>query len=185
VDQSSQDGNRRALGLVPHEPTDLLWAQSVGAECADADRGAGVAAGTTRRILAELAPEIDDDLHPRDLSEGQRLALALAVILVGEPEVVALDEPTRGLDYPAKTQLVEILRRLARQGHGVVIATHDVELAAELADRIVVMAEGEVVADGPAAEVAVSSPVFAPQVSKVLAPLPWLTVRSVAAALAG
>jgi len=185
VERSSEDSSRRALGLVPHEPTDLLWAQSVRAECADADRGADVPAGTTRQILAELAPEIDDELHPRDLSEGQRLALALAVILVGEPDLVALDEPTRGLDYPAKTQLVDILRRLAAQGRGVVIATHDVELAAELADRIVVMAEGEVVADGPAAEVAVSSPVFAPQVSKVLAPLPWLTVRSVAAALAG
>ena len=185
VDQQSKDAGRRTLGLVPHEPTDLLWAQSVHAECSDADRGADVPAGTTRQILADLAPDIDDDLHPRDLSEGQRLALALAVILVGEPLMVALDEPTRGLDYPAKARLVESLRRLAKRGHGVVIATHDVELAAELADRIVVMADGEVVADGPAAEVAVSSPVFAPQVSKVLAPLPWLTVRSVAAALAG
>ena len=175
----------RALGLVPHEPTDLLWAQSVAAECADADRGAGAATGTTRGILATLAGGVDDSLHPRDLSEGERLALALAVVLVAQPAVVALDEPTRGLDYPAKHQLVQTLRRLADDGHGVVIATHDVELAAELADRIVVLADGEIVADGPAAEVAMSSPIFAPQVSKVLAPLPWLTVRSVAAALAG
>ena len=177
--------SRRPIGLVPHEPTDLLWAQSVAAECADADRGAGVAAGTTRELLAGLAAGVDDSLHPRDLSEGERLALALAVVLVANPAVVALDEPTRGLDYPAKQQLVGTLRQLADNGHGVVIATHDVELAAELADRIVVLADGEIVADGPAADVAVSSPIFAPQVSKVLAPLPWLTVRSVAAAIAG
>jgi energy-coupling factor transport system ATP-binding protein len=111
--------------------------------------------------------------------------LALAVVLVANPSVVALDEPTRGLDYPAKQRLVETLRGLAASGHGIVVATHDVELAAELADRIVVLADGEVVADGDATDVVVSSPIFAPQVSKVLAPLPWLTVRSVVEALAG
>ena len=173
------------LALVPHEPTDLLWAQSVADECADADRGARAPAGSTRQLLDSLAADVDESLHPRDLSEGQRLALALAVVLVARPSVVALDEPTRGLDYPAKQHLADTLRRLADSGHGIVIATHDVELAAELADRIVVLADGEVVADGPANEVAVSSPIFAPQVSKVMAPLPWLTVRSVVAALAG
>ena len=175
----------RALALVPQDPTDLLWAQSVAQECAEADQGAGVASGTTRRLLETLTADVDDILHPRDLSEGQRLALALAVVLVGNPSVVALDEPTRGLDYPAKHRLVATLRGLADTGHGIVIATHDVELAAELADRIVVLADGEIVADGLATEVAVSSPIFAPQVSKVLAPLPWLTVRSVVEALAG
>ena len=178
-------GSTRALAFVPHEPTDLLWAQSVADECTDADSGAGVPAGTTRKLFDTLAAAVDDALHPRDLSEGQRLALALAVVLVANPSVVALDEPTRGLDYPAKQHLVETLRGLAASGHGVVIATHDVELAAELADRIVVLADGEVVADGAAADVAISSPIFAPQVSKVLAPLPWLTVRSVVEALAG
>jgi energy-coupling factor transport system ATP-binding protein len=170
---------------VPHEPTDLLWAQTVDDECAEADRDAGVSPGTTRGLLTDLTPDIDGDLHPRDLSEGQRLSLALAVILAAAPALVALDEPTRGLDYPAKRRLVTILRDLAARGHAVVLATHDVELAAELADRIVVLAEGEIVADGPTADIAVASPVFAPQVAKVLAPLPWLTVSQVAAALAG
>ncbi len=75
------------------------------------------------------------------------------------------------------------LRDLAAAGHAVVLATHDVELAADVADRIVVLADGEVVGDGPAREVVMSSPVFAPQVAKVLAPLPWLTVAEVAASL--
>jgi energy-coupling factor transport system ATP-binding protein len=183
-DRPARDVIRR-VGLVPHEPTDLLWAQSVDVECAEADKDARVESGRTRRVLAELAPEVDGDMHPRDLSEGQRLSLALAIVLASAPPLVLLDEPTRGLDYPAKHRLVGILRDLTSRDHGVVLATHDVELAAELADRIVVMAEGEVVADGPAGEVAVASPVFAPQVAKVLAPLPWLTVGEVAAAIAG
>jgi len=76
-----------------------------------------------------------------------------------------------------------VLRSLAARGHAVVMATHDVELVAEVATRTVVVAEGEIVADGPTAEVLVASPAFAPQVAKVLAPEPWLTVGEVAAAL--
>jgi energy-coupling factor transport system ATP-binding protein len=175
----------RRVGLVPSEPVDVLWSQRVDTECADADRDASAPSGSTRALLDRLAPDIDDATHPRDLSEGQRLALALAVVLASTPAVIALDEPTRGLDYPAKHQLVEILRDLARSDHAVLLATHDVELAAELADRIVVLADGDVVADGAARDIAVSSPLFAPQVAKILAPEPWLTVRDVAAALAG
>jgi energy-coupling factor transport system ATP-binding protein len=173
------------VGLVPQEPGDLLWAQSVAAECADSDRDARAPAGTTRALLAELVPGIDADLHPRDLSEGQRLALVLAVILAASPALLALDEPTRGLDYATKHRLVAILKQLAADGHGVLVATHDVELVAEVADRMVVLADGEVVSSGPAREVAVSSPVFAPQVSRVLAPLPLLTVADVKRAMAG
>ncbi|MFN8158150.1 MAG: ATP-binding cassette domain-containing protein [Candidatus Nanopelagicales bacterium] len=171
------------VGLVPQEPTDLLVADRVGDECTAADRDGGAAPGTTRALLDRLAPGIADDMHPRDLSEGQRLALALSVVLASEPPVLLLDEPTRGLDYAAKQRLVTTLRDLAAQGHCVVLATHDVELAAEVATRVVVIAEGEVVADGPATDVVVGSPMFAPQVSKVMAPQPWLTVAEVRAAL--
>ena len=171
------------VGLVPQEPTDLLVADRVGEECAASDRDCGVAAGTTRAVLDRLAPGIDDATHPRDLSEGQRLALALSVVLAARPPVLLLDEPTRGLDYAAKQRLVTTLRDLAAAGHCVLLATHDVELAAEVATRVIVLADGEVVADGPATDVVVGSPMFAPQVSKVLSPQPWLTVSEVAAAL--
>jgi energy-coupling factor transporter ATP-binding protein EcfA2 len=172
------------VGLVPQEPGDLLWAQTVAAECIDADRDAHATAGTTRALLADLAPDATDDQHPRDLSEGQRLSLVLAVVLAASPALLALDEPTRGLDYATKRRLIAILKRLAAAGHGVLIATHDVELVAEVADRMVVLADGEIVSQGPAREVAVSSPAFAPQVSKVLAPLPFLTVDDVKHAMA-
>jgi len=172
------------VGLVPQNPGDILYAESVAAECAQADRDVHAPTGTAAGLLAELAPDVPADHHPADLSEGQRLVLALCVVLAAAPPLLLLDEPTRGLDYQAKRRLVCILRRLVQQGHGVMLATHDVELVAEVATRVVVMAEGEVVADGSAADVLVSSPAFAPQVAKILAPTPWLTVADVEAALA-
>ncbi|AZQ34402.1 ABC transporter ATP-binding protein [Streptomyces cyaneochromogenes] len=173
----------RRVGLVPQEPRDLLYADTVAAECTAADTDAGAEPGTCRALVSELLPDIPDDTHPRDLSEGQRLTLALAVVLTARPPLLLLDEPTRGLDYAAKSRLVTLLRDLAAEGHAIVLATHDVELAAELAHRVILLAEGEVIADGPTAEVVVSSPSFAPQVTKILAPQQWLTVAQVRRAL--
>ena len=171
------------VGLVPQVPGDLLYAATVGDECAQADRDAEAPAGTTLELFARLSPGVPVDQHPRDLSEGQRLTLALAIVLAARPPLVLLDEPTRGLDYTAKHRLVEILRDLVADGHAVLLATHDVELVAEVATRVLVIADGELVADGPTVDVVVSSPAFAPQVAKVLAPQRWLTPTEVAMAL--
>jgi energy-coupling factor transport system ATP-binding protein len=166
---------RRRVALVPNTPQDLLFRESVAAECAEAD---GSEPGTARGLLDDLAPGIPDQAHPRDLSEGQRLALALAVQLAATPRVLLLDEPTRGLDYTAKRHLARVLVRHAADGGAVLLSSHDVEFVAECASRVVVMADGDLVADGTAAEVLVSSPVFAPQVAKILHPLPLLTVAA-------
>ncbi|WP_026423894.1 ABC transporter ATP-binding protein [Actinokineospora inagensis] len=174
---------RARIGLVPQQPNELLYLHTVAAECAQADTESGRPTGTCRTILDSLTPGIPTDIHPRDLSEGQRLALVLAIALTPRPDVLLLDEPTRGLDYPAKTRLADTLRALARTGHAIVLATHDVEFVAEYATRVVVMADGEVVADGPVGDVVTASPVFAPQVAKVLAPQPWFTVAAVETAL--
>ncbi|MFZ5848657.1 MAG: ABC transporter ATP-binding protein [Actinomycetota bacterium] len=175
----------RRVGLVPQVPGDLLYEATVARECAQADKDARVPAGTTAALFARLSPGVPSDQHPRDLSEGQRLTLALAIVLAAQPPLILLDEPTRGLDYTAKHRLVEILRDLAADGHAVMLATHDVELVAEVANRVAVLADGEVVADGSVPDVVVSSPAFAPQVAKILQPSPWLTPTDVAVALAG
>jgi energy-coupling factor transporter ATP-binding protein EcfA2 len=167
---------RRLVGMVPQSPSDLLYLDSVGQECAAADIETGQPAGSCRTLLERLVPDIPADRHPRDLSEGQRLSLVLAIQLLAAPPVLFLDEPTRGLDYAAKRHLGEIVRQLAATGHCVVVATHDVEFAASIAQRVLVMAAGEVVADGSAADVLAASPAFAPQVAKVMAPLPVLTI---------
>jgi energy-coupling factor transport system ATP-binding protein len=102
----------------------------------------------------------------------------LAIVLTARPRVLALDEPTRGLDYAAKEQLAEVVAELAGSGHGVLVATHDVEFAARVADQVVVMAGGEVVSAGGTERVLAESPAFAPQMSKILG-AGWLTVRQV------
>jgi energy-coupling factor transporter ATP-binding protein EcfA2 len=174
---------KAGIGLVPQTPSDLLYLDTVDAECARADADAGRDPGSCRDILDRIAPGIDGSSHPRDLSEGQRLSLVLAIQLTPRPAVMLLDEPTRGLDYQAKGRLVEILHEVAAEGRAVLVATHDVEFVAAVADRVMVMAEGELVASGPTRTVIGSSAVFAPQVARVLSPQPWLTVEEVVAEL--
>lgn len=175
----------RRVGLVPQDPRLLLYASSVAEECAVADAEGGLVRGATAAALDALVPDVPRDRHPRDLSEGQRLALALAVVLAHAPSLILLDEPTRGLDYSSKARLEGTLAHLASLGAAVVVATHDVELVARCAHRAILLADGEVVADGAAREIVCHSPVFAPQVAKVLAPDEWLTVDEVRTALAG
>lgn len=171
---------RQSVGFIPQEPSDLLYGQSVQAECQQADKDNQVGAGTALALLQRIVPSINPETHPRDLSEGQRLALVLAIVLSAQPKVLILDEPTRGLDYQAKTELITLLKSFAKElGRSVLIATHDVELVAELCDRVIFLSEGEVVADGPTLEILLSSPAFAPQVAKIMSPRPWLTVSDV------
>jgi energy-coupling factor transporter ATP-binding protein EcfA2 len=175
---------RKAIGYVPQEPSDLLFASSVEEECDHADRDNDLAAGTTATLLNRLVPGVSLNAHPNDLSEGQRLSLVLSIVLSGNPEVLVLDEPTRGLDYRAKNLFAITLKEYALQfNRPVLLATHDVELVAELADRVLFLAEGDIVADGTTLEVLLSSPAFAPQVAKIMSPKPWLTVNDVVQAL--
>jgi len=166
---------RHHVGLLPQTAADLLYLETVAEECAAGGPG-------TRALLDRIVPGVPDDRHPRDLSEGQRLALALALVLAGDPPVLLLDEPTRGLDYAAKHALAEVLRELAAEGRAVLVATHDVEFVAQVADEVVVLAGGEVVSAGGVRTVVAESPAFAPQVMKVLGP-PWLRVDEAVAAL--
>ena len=187
VDPTSLSGRELVteVGMVPQDASILLYAETVAEECATADHDGHLVGGATASMLGRLDPDgsIEHSAHPRSLSAGQQLTVALAIILAHRPELLLLDEPTRGLDYGAKDTLAAVLAGLADQGVAVVIATHDVELVAAVADRVVVLADGAVIADGPAREVVGHSPVFAPQTAKILAPDDWLTVGEVRTAL--
>jgi energy-coupling factor transport system ATP-binding protein len=108
--------------------------------------------------------------HPRDLSGGQRQRLALAIVLGGEQPaaVLALDEPTRGMDRAAKGALARWLRARASEGMAVLVATHDAEFAAELATRAVLLADGRVIADGPIEEILAGGWYFATETARIL-----------------
>jgi energy-coupling factor transport system ATP-binding protein len=108
--------------------------------------------------------------HPRDLSGGERQRLALAIVLGddGAPAAVLLDEPTRGMDRAAKGDLADRVRALAGDGAAVLVATHDAEFAAAFAQRVVLLADGRPIADGPAAEVLTGGWYFATETARVL-----------------
>lgn len=176
---------RRYVSLVPQSAADLLYLPSVAAECEQSDRETGSPAGSTAALLGRLGAELPPDAEPRDLSEGQQLSLVLAIQLSASPGVLLLDEPTRGLDYTMKDHLAAILSDLAGRGQAIVVSTHDVEFAAAATRRTVVMADGEIIADGPTLEICTSSPTFAPQTAKVFAPVPVLVPEDVVRAPEG
>ncbi len=172
------------VGYVPQQPDVLLFADSVQGEVDFTRRTHGLPPDGAD-LLARLGLTRYKDADPRDLSVGERQRVALAAVLAGDPRILVLDEPTRGLDYLQKNVLVDILHSLRDEGRTVVLATHDVELAARLADRIVLLGDGEVIADGPAREVMSGSLVFSSQVNKLFRTPRLVTVEDVQKALAG
>jgi energy-coupling factor transport system ATP-binding protein len=180
INSISPKERAKTIGYIPQEPGDLLYLTTVEEECDRADRDNSVPAGTTMASLHSTLPTISPSSHPRDLSEGERLALVLSIVLSGKPEILILDEPTRGLDYEAKNRLMRELHHRARDFNiAIIMATHDVEIVAEVADRTLFLADGELVADGSTLDVLLASPAFAPQVAKVMSPRRWLTVNDV------
>jgi energy-coupling factor transporter ATP-binding protein EcfA2 len=145
------------VALLLQSPGDYLIHERVADEL---DPAALEAAG-----LGALA-----DRHPRDLSGGERQRLALAIVMGGErpPAALGLDEPTRGMDRAHRGHLASALRALAAEGTAVLVATHDPELAAAAADRVVLLGDGDVVADGPAAEVLTGGWHFATETARIL-----------------
>jgi energy-coupling factor transport system ATP-binding protein len=133
-------------------------------------------------LLAVLELDHLQDRNPRDLSTGERERTALAAILVAGPRLLLVDEPTRGIDYVRKSALGKLLKRLASEGMAIVMATHDVEMVANVASRVVLLGEGEIVADGLPWEVLSGSLTFATQINKLYG-LGFLTVEDVLAGL--
>ena len=140
--------NLASIALVPQAASDLLLLQTVGHELQVADKSAAKPAGTTEGILESLVGKLDPSLHPRDISAGQQLGVALAIQLVRDENLIILDEPTRGLDYRAKQNLVMLLKRLNSQGIGLLVASHDMDFVAEVADKCIQLHAGKVVAAG-------------------------------------
>jgi energy-coupling factor transport system ATP-binding protein len=155
-------------GYLPQQSGSVLFNETVRDEIAFTVRHRG---GEWPEWLIEafgLADLLDRD--PRDLSEGQRLRAALAAVLAGEPRVVLLDEPTRGMDGHQKHRLDVVLREFRRRGACILLSTHDVELAAALADRVALLGHGELIADGPPQEVLSGSMAFSTQVNRLFGP---------------
>jgi len=178
-----QQGSVRAdqpIAYVPQDPNALLFSPTVRRELAETLRLIGRRDhGDIDRWLAALDLEPLAERHPRSLSAGERQRVAIAAVAIGDAPLLLLDEPTRGIDAPSRVALERAVAAHAASGGAVVLATHDVELAARCATRVIVLGGGEVVADGPGRDV-LSGSLFAPQVLRVLPP--FLTVAEVMAA---
>jgi energy-coupling factor transporter ATP-binding protein EcfA2 len=154
-----------SIALLTQNPGDYLVRERVGDEL-PGEAGAAV--------LGAVGLEHAVDADPRDLSGGERQRLALAIALAGRmdgeelPGVVALDEPTGGMDRGRKDELQGLIDRLAEEGAAVVVATHDVEFASGFAERVVLLGDGVVIADGPTADVLSGGWYFATEVARVL-----------------
>jgi energy-coupling factor transport system ATP-binding protein len=130
-------------------------------------------------LLIQLGLEDKAQLYPRDLSAGERQRVALGAVMVVQPGALLLDEPTRGLDYAAKERLAELLATWRDQGAAILLVTHDVELAANTAQRVILIEDGRISADGKPADVLCKSRVFCPQVARLYPRSGWLTVADV------
>ena len=151
-----------ACGLLPQWPGDLIVAESVASEF----RAGAESPELDRMGLTGLA-----DRDPRDISGGERQRLAVAIATAGlEPErtILLLDEPTLGMDRRRKGELRDWLRGLSDQGSAILVATHDTEFAAELCDRVLLLGEGEIVADGPSGEVLSGGWYFSTEIARAV-----------------
>ncbi len=173
----------REIAFVPQDPASTLYKHTLEAEIADVLHGTG-RKGTIDAALAEWDLERFRHADPRDVSVGERQRAALAALTVGRPHLILLDEPTRGMDAATKDLLVRNLKRRCNEGACVVLASHDVELIAGCAGRVVLLAEGEIVADGVAATVLTGSITFSTQANKLLGG-DVLTVEDAVARLRG
>jgi energy-coupling factor transport system ATP-binding protein len=165
------------VGYVPQNPNALLFNDTVSQELDFTLRGHGLPPGEYGALLGTLGLTEHAGQYPRDLSVGERQRVALASILVAEPQVLLLDEPTRGLDYQQKAALVAFLQHERARGRTIIMATHDVELVANCADRVILLGDGKVVVDGPARQVMSESLVFASQINKLFRDPALLTVE--------
>jgi len=161
------DAKLQHLAMVPQAASDLLLLSSIADEFQDSDDFANVPKGTTERIFSDLVGEVDRLRHPRDLSAGQQLALALAIQLAKGAQILLLDEPTRGLDYQAKHSLAQQLELLRDRGFTILLASHDVEFVAGISDRVITLDHGRATANGSTAEILPSLGEHAPQVWQI------------------
>jgi len=161
----------RHVGFVFQNPNDHLFADTVEEEVAFSLKSQGVEQNRVtqlvERILARFKLTYYRYTYPRNLSGGEKQRLALASVLVSEPKIIVLDEPTRGMDYTLKKELVGFLDDYRRQGNIIIMVTHDVETVTECADRVILLSEGRVVVDGSKREVLSKALLFSPQINRL------------------
>jgi energy-coupling factor transporter ATP-binding protein EcfA2 len=164
----------RKVGFVFQNPNDHLFADTVYDEITFTLKVLGfdseeIAHRTAKALEMFHLTELKG-CYPRSLSGGEKQRVALASVLAAGPRILILDEPTRGLEYRLKVELMRFLKDYCSRGNAVVLVSHDVEIVAEYAQRVILLSEGRVVVDGEKHEVLSQALLFSPQINRLAQP---------------
>ena len=171
----------RSVAFLPQDPNALLFSETVRKELEVTLQNHRFEINNQEisDLLQELSLNEKSEAYPRDLSTGERQRTALGAICITQPELIILDEPTRGMDQLAKTALIVLLKRWNAAGRTVLMVTHDVEFAAEFATRTIILENGSILADGSPYEVMRANPRYRTQVAQLFPQTPWLIADDV------
>ena len=162
----------RKVGFVFQNPNDHLFADTVDEEISFTLKNLGFESGEIRSRVDEMLERFKlkeyRRQYPRSLSGGEKQRVALASVLAIQPKILILDEPTRGMEYRLKSELMNFLNEYASQGNTVILITHDVETVAEYADRVILLSEGKIVVDGNKRDVLSRALLFSPQINRLV-----------------
>ena len=171
----------RQVAYLPQAPDDLLYAETVREELQATLTNHGlkpeIGALDPDELLNELGLGNLAEAYPRDLSVGQRQRVALGAVMITRPKVLLLDEPTRGLDYASKQSLARLWASWREQGMSILLVTHDMELAARVADHVLILKEGSVDSSGSVADILGTNSLYGSQVARLFPGRGLLTVH--------
>jgi len=169
------------IAYLPQNPNDLLFADSVAEELQITlkNHNQSVNEASLSEFLARFSLAEKKQNYPRDLSVGERQRTALAAITVHSPEIILLDEPTRGLDYLAKCDLINIFKGWRDEGRAILLITHDIEFAAQLADRVAILEKGVITYTGNPHIAFSNFPAYRTQTAQLFPGTNWITPDNV------
>ena len=171
----------QAVGYLPQNPNDLLFAETVLDELKVTLQNHGMEQSRDElaQFLTSFGLTNHQDDYPRDLSVGERQRTALASITVHDPDFILLDEPTRGLDYENKIKLVHLFQKWRDRNKGILVVTHDVEFAALLADRVIILEGGKIKFSGDPHKAFHHFPGYMTQTAQIFPESTWITPEEV------
>jgi len=169
------------IGFLPQDPNALLFSDTVAEELAVTLRNhqQPVRDETIQHLLTQLNLEGKAQAYPRDLSTGEKQRVALGAVVITQPELIILDEPTRGIDAITKQALLELLINWNQSGKTILLVTHDVEFAAAFATRILLLEEGRILDQGHPRNLMHTYTHYAPQIARLYPQTNWLTLADV------
>ena len=172
--KTSVENLARDVGYVFQDPNVHLFADTVEEEITFMMHNLGFSPKSIEESLEKMLTQFNLNYcryaYPRSLSTGEKQRVALSSILAANPQLLILDEPTRGLDYELKKTLMHHLKTYQQNGGTILLITHDIELVAEFGERVLLISEGNIVADGTKHDVLSNSLHFSPQINRLIQP---------------